>query len=66
MKNQINVQLIKNFMETNNLSATKFCKLCQISPITFKKIMVNDLRFHISALFKISRILKVQVHELFY
>ncbi|MBQ8374121.1 MAG: helix-turn-helix transcriptional regulator [Clostridia bacterium] len=65
MKYSINLQLINDFMQKQNLSKTKFCKLCKISPITFNKIVSGNTRFYITALWKIARVMKIRIHELF-
>lgn len=61
MKNTIKVELIENFIKDNNLSKTKFCEMCKISQSTLNKIMTNSKNFRIIALFKIARVLKIQV-----
>ena len=65
MKNTIKTEIIENFMLENNISKTKFCKMCKISPSTLNKIMTNDDNFGIIALFKIARVIKVQVYQMF-
>lgn len=65
MKNKIKVELIENFIKDNNLSKTKFCEMCKISQSTLNKIMTNSKNFRIIALFKIARVLKIQVFEMF-
>lgn len=65
MKNTIKTELIENFIKDNNLSKSKFCKMCQISQSTLDKIMTNGENFKIIALFKIARVLKIQVFEIF-
>ncbi len=44
---------------------TEFCKICKISRETFKKIKNSDSRFCIKALFKIARVLDIEICELF-
>ncbi len=61
----INIGLIGNFIETNKLSKTKFCKLCKISYGTMQKIFLNKYNFKINSLFKIARIMKIEVCKLF-
>ena len=51
MKNMIKVEIIEKFMLENNISKTKFCKMCKISPNTLNKIMANNFNFEITALF---------------
>ena len=65
MKNTIKTELIENFIKDNNLSKSKFCKLCKISQSTLNKIMTNSKNFRIIALFKIARVLKIQVYQMF-
>ena len=65
MKNKIKVELIENFIKDNNLSKTKFCEMCKISQSTLNKIMTNSKNFRIIALFKIARVLKIQVYQMF-
>ena len=65
MKNTIRTELIENFIKENNLSKSKFCKMCKINQSTLNKIMTNSENFRIIALFKIARVLKIQVFEMF-
>ena len=65
MKNTIKTELIENFIKENNLSKSKFCEMCKISQNTLNKIMTNSENFRIIALFKIARVLKIQVFEMF-
>ena len=65
MKNTIKTKLIENFIKENNLSKSKFCKMCKISQITLNKITTNSENFKIIVLFKIARVLKIQVFEMF-
>ncbi len=61
-------------MKNNNLSKTKFCKLCNISPAIFKKIemfnlsgrkVVKGYNFNIATLFKIAKFIGVKLYEFF-
>ena len=65
MKNTIKTEIIENFMIENKMSKTKFCKTCKISPNTLDKIMTNNYDFGIIALFRIAKVIKVQVFKLF-
>ena len=65
MKNTIKTEIIEKYINENKLSKTKFCKICKISPSTLNKIMTNDDNFGIIALFKIARVIKVQVYQMF-
>lgn len=65
MKNTIKIELIENFIKENNLSNSKFCKICKISQSTLNKIMTKSENFKISPLFKIARVLKIKVYQTF-
>ncbi|MBQ9117752.1 MAG: helix-turn-helix transcriptional regulator [Clostridia bacterium] len=65
MKNEIKIELIKNFMEDNNLSKNRFCEMCKISLDSYQKIMRNDFDFSIRVLFRVAKILGVEVFEMF-
>ena len=65
MKNTIKTELIENFIKENNLSKSKFCKMCKISQSTLNKIMTNSENLRIVALFKIAKVLKIQVYQMF-
>ena len=65
MKNTIKIEIIKNFMLKRGISKTKFCKMCKISPSTLNKILSNDDNFYIIALFKIAKVIKVKVYQMF-
>ncbi|MBO5223504.1 MAG: helix-turn-helix transcriptional regulator [Clostridia bacterium] len=65
MKYNIKIEVIENFMMENKISKTKFCKLCKISIRTLNKIMTNNDNFRIIALFKIAKVIKVQVNQMF-
>lgn len=47
----IKKERIEEYMKENNLSATKFCKLCNISPAVLKKIRKDKINYRINALF---------------
>ena len=66
MKKIIKVHIIEKFMKDNNLSKTKFCKMCRISLATYDKILQNKTNYRIVALFKVARIIKVNVYNLIY
>ena len=65
MKNTIKTEIIEKFMLENKISKTKFCKMCKISLSTLNKIMANDESFGMVALFKIARVIKIQVYKMF-
>ena len=65
MGNLIKTEIFENYMKKNNLSKTAFCKLCKISPSVLKKIMNNQNNFYIIALFRIARVIKMEVYQMF-
>ena len=65
MKNKIKIEIIENFMIKNKITKTTFCKMCKISASTLNKIMANDDNFRIIALFKIARVIKMEVYQMF-
>lgn len=65
MKNTIKIEKIKSFILENKISKAKFCKMCNISTSTLNKILTNDDNFGIIALFKIARVIKIQVSHMF-
>ena len=64
MKLNLNKKLIGDYIKNNNLTITKFCKICKISPTTLKRL-INGEDCRINAIFKIARVLNVEISELF-
>ncbi|MCH5164393.1 MAG: helix-turn-helix transcriptional regulator [Clostridiales bacterium] len=64
MKNEFKTEIIESYLKENNLSKSKFCKLCGISTCTLNRVM-NNKNCRISAFFKIAKAVKVQVYQLF-
>ncbi len=63
MENKINTEKISDYIGAHNLTKTAFCKLCRISISTFNRILSGE-NFFINALFKIARVMKVEVYTL--
>lgn len=61
MKKFYKTELILNYMKENNLSKTAFSKKCGINPQILNKILNNQLNFGCDALFKVARVLKLQI-----
>ncbi len=61
----INDALIFEYIHTNKLTRATFCKLCGISYTAFRKILSGKAEDNIKALFKIARLLNVQICDLF-
>lgn len=64
MKDVVNVQMIKQFIEQKALSKTHFCKLCKISVSTLNRIYCGK-DFNLLALFRVVKVMGVRVCELF-
>ena len=62
--NPINVKIIEFYLKENNLSISKFCRLCKISTDTYKRIMTNK-NFKLNAIYKIAKVLKVHIYQMF-
>lgn len=65
MKERIKTEIFLNYMEKEGLSKTAFCKKCKISYHTLQKILNNDWNFRFTALFRIARVIKVEVYQMF-
>ena len=61
-----NQKLILDYMQENNLSKTKFCKLSGIAVSALNKLLNNDLKVHSIALVKLALFLNVSTTELIY
>ena len=66
MENLIKTELIENFMSEKKLSKVGFCKECKISVATLNKILRNNDNLRIIALFKIAKVMKINISDLFY
>lgn len=65
MGNLIKTEIFESYMKEHNLSKNKFCKLCRISPSVLKKIMNNQDNFYVIALFRIARVIQMEVYQMF-
>ncbi len=74
MRNRIKIEMVYDYMKKNNLSKTKFCKLCCISSAIFEKIEMFNLtggkipkgyNFNIATLFKITKFLGIELYQIF-
>ena len=63
-KNKVNIELITNYLKENNLSKTKFCKVCNVSIKTLNKILSGNLNFIIHLLFRIVNVLNIEFYEI--
>ena len=65
MKDLIKTEVIEQFLNENNLSKAKFCKMCNISATTLNKILSNNTNFNLIALFRIAKVLNLKVCQMF-
>lgn len=65
MEDKVNIKIIQNYIEENNFSKTKFCKMCNISPSTYAKIMSGDGKYNVKALYRIARVQDISVGDFF-
>ena len=64
MVNEFKKEIIESYLKENKISKTKFCKLYGISYCTLEKIR-NNKNYRIGALFKIAKVVKIQVYQMF-
>ena len=64
MKLIFKTEIVENYLKENRMSKTAFCKLCGISPSTLTRVM-NNKNYRISALFKIAKVIKIEVPKMF-
>ncbi len=62
----IKTELILNFIKKNNLTKSKFCNICKINTDTLNRILSKTRNYRLSALFKIAKVIKIEVRDLFY
>ena len=65
MKNFIKKSLIEDYLKEKNLSRETFAKMCRIPFKTLNNILSGIKSFYISDVFKISKVLEVDMTELF-
>lgn len=65
MDNLIKTELIEEFLKEKEWSKSEFCRQCKISYKTFQKIMSNDYNFDLRALFRVCRIMGVDIYKIF-
>lgn len=65
MKDKIKTELIDEFLTTNKLSVDEFCKIAKISKVDLQKIYEQNFDFDIEVLFKITKIMKINICNIF-
>lgn len=64
MKKYFKTHLIKNFIKRKKWSMTRFCKECRIDLRVYKKIMAQQINFRANMLFRIARVMEIEVYQL--
>lgn len=62
---KIRTEIIEEYRVENELSKSAFCRICKIQFRTYEKIMKGNYNFDVRALLRISRVLKIPIHQLF-
>ncbi len=65
MKERIKTELIEKYMDENDVSLEEFCRISKICKSDIQKIFVQDFDFGIDVIFKLAKVLKIEVFELF-
>ena len=58
--------LIVKFIKRKNWTMTRFCKECNIGLQVYKKIMAQQINFRANMLFRIARVMGIEVYQLCY
>ena len=61
----VNVEAIIKYIKDNKLSKTKFCKMCKVCKETMNKILSGKTNFNAIALFKIARVMNIELYKIF-
>ena len=64
MNERVNFDILTKYISDNHLTVKEFCKHCKISMSTYYKIKQGK-DFRLIALFKIARVMKMQMYQLF-
>lgn len=63
MKNLINTKIIEDYLNSQGLSKTAFCKKCKISISTYNKIFAGK-NCKLTVLIKITREINIKLHQI--
>ena len=64
MKNIIKTDMIENYRRKKGLSKKSMCQLCKMSISTYNKIISNKTNFRLLAIFRIAKVMQVDVSKL--
>lgn len=65
MKERIKTELIEKYIDENDVSLEVFCNISNICKSDIQKIFVQNFDFGIDVIFKLAKVLKIEVFELF-
>jgi len=63
MEEFFNLKLIDSYKSHHNLSTSAFCKLCKISPSTYKRIINHDLNLPLRFAVRVVETLNITLSE---
>jgi len=63
-QNQVNIELISDYIKTNSLTKQEFCERCKICKTSYYKIMQGK-DCSIKSLFRVARGMNIPIHKLF-
>lgn len=64
MKGKLNVDIIKEYIKSNDLTVKEFCSRCKISVSAYYRMM-NGGNFYLSTLYAISKITEMPLRMFF-
>lgn len=64
-KEKLRTDLINKYMRENNITKREFCKKCKISHSQLKRMYKNDFDFYIESLYKVCKLLNVELKDMF-
>ena len=65
MRNIVNTNTIYLYIHEHGITKTKFCEMCKISLSTLNKVLNGEVNVRVDILFKIAKVLQIEIHEMF-
>ena len=62
---RIRTELIEWYIRKNNLQKREFCKQCNMSEKTLRKIMKNDYKYQTATIFRIAETINIDICDLY-
>lgn len=63
-KIDINVTLIKDYLNEHNLTVKEFCEKCEIKYYAYRQLMLGDANISVETLYRIGYITKIRMEDL--